>query len=356
MGYKMALPTGEGCPMSGGLESGNTSGLSNSPKGITTAVPKDKYEISGSTIPKIVIVNTYSPSLVSHVADSEGDAATEVGLVFSISRYPLGATGQELTKTSEKTDADGLAKVLLKLGDIPAEYGVTATCSSCEASASSVTFTCCGKLQNDDFKQFDLLWGTTDYDSICSTVPADSSNFRPVYSCDAAIFTDPQYQKYKFSIRAKGCGLSALATVNNYYRNTYSLPIASTTPRALNTYLQDNNGYSTGEDDKGAVRFNKVKSFSGSHIDYLGATSVCTSEEDCAAIVTRDDLIKAINKDLAVNNPVIIRVPGHFMLVVGKCGAKYIVSDPGSIHTVLYDPNGDRKLIGIRQFKLLNIP
>ena len=63
-----------------------------------------------------------------------------------ISTLPVGATGQSPTKSREPTGPQGLAAVLLKLGDIPAEYGATAACDSREAAASSVTFTCCGKL------------------------------------------------------------------------------------------------------------------------------------------------------------------------------------------------------------------
>ena len=250
-----------------------------------------------------------------------------------------------------------LADVQLRLGDIPAEYGVMATCPDCIPSASTVTFKCCGKLKNDDFKQFDNRWKTKSYDTICSTFPAYMKN-RPVYSCDDPIFNNKQYTQYKFSIRAKGCGLSVLATVINYYKEAYNLPVSSTTPSTLNTYLNDNKGYGIGKKNKGAVWFTKVLSFSNSYLGFSGATNICrnTAKIKCRKEVTRNDLIEIINKDLSNNNPVIIRVYGHFMLVIGKCGSKYIVSDSGSSHTGLYDPNGNRKLIGIRQFKLLKKP
>ncbi|MDQ7774357.1 MAG: hypothetical protein RDU13_12660, partial [Elusimicrobiales bacterium] len=59
-------------------------------------------------------------------------------LSFSITRYPPGATGQELTKAGERTSADGLADVQLRLGNIPAEYDVRAECASCDPEAGSV--------------------------------------------------------------------------------------------------------------------------------------------------------------------------------------------------------------------------
>ena len=102
--------------------------------------------------------------------------------------------------------------------------------------------------------------------------------------------------------------------------------------------------------------FEEIENLSDSYVDFSGLKNICINNRNCNPIVTRSDLIEDINTDLSNSNPVIIRVPGHFVLVIGKCGAKYVVSDPGSSHTGLYDPNGDRKLIGIRQFKLLNNP
>ena len=314
--------------------------------GIVSKSPETQIVTVGSTTaPMTSLVNVFNTT----------NPVSGIRVDFSISTYPIGSIGHELSKSSETTKA-GLADVQLRLGDIPAEYGVMATCPDCIPSASTVTFKCCGKLKNDDFKQFDSRWKSEHYDNLCSTSPAYIKN-RPVYSCDDPIFNNKQYTEYKFSIRAKGCGLTAFATVINYYKEAYSLPISSTTPFALNTYLKDNSGYGTGK-YRGAVLFSEVLNISDSpdsYVDFLGKINICTNRK-CKPKVTRNDLIKTINKDLSNNNPVIIRVYGHFMLVIGKCGAKYIVSDPGSGHTGLYDPNGNRKLIGIRQFRLIKKP
>lgn len=329
-------------------EAGNTSGLSNSPKGITAAVPKDKYEIFGSTVPKIVIVNTWSTPLVSLVnIFGTTNPAREIGMSFSVSTYPAGAEGFSLSKSSEATNAQGLADVLLNLGNIPAEYGVTATCGKCEASARSVPFTCCGKLPNDDFKQSSSTWASQHYDNICTTVPASSNSYRPVYKCDAAIFNNPQYQKYKFTIRAKGCALSALATLINYYRDAYSLPISSATPVTLNKYLGDNSGYDAG----GGVYFSKVSDWSGNRIVYV-TPKIDLAQIINGEIVTRGYLIQLVKNELLGNRPVIVRVSsGHFILVVGLCGQNFIVSDPGTDQRSLYDPTKAPKLTGVRRFK-----
>ena len=100
---------------------GNISGLSNSPQVVTTSVPKDKYELSGSTVPVIVPVNAWSAPLASLVnIFGSTIPAREIGVDFTISTYPAGAAGFFLSKSSEATNPQGQADVLLRLGDIPA--------------------------------------------------------------------------------------------------------------------------------------------------------------------------------------------------------------------------------------------
>jgi len=118
-------------------------------------------------------------------------------------------------------------------------YYLTAKCWDCVSEQNSVRFVCCGKLKTDEFKQNDERWKKSDYDNICSTEPVESGRYRPVYSCDNPIFNKPEYKdkKYKFTIWGKGCALTALATLINYYKNTYNLPISSTNPKELNVFL-----------------------------------------------------------------------------------------------------------------------
>lgn len=122
-------------------EAGNVSGLSNSPKGITASVPQEKYSISRPPgQPELVVVNTQSNPFVSLVnIFGTTNPASGVAVSFAISVSPEGAIGQELTVLSTNTDSNGFAETRLKLGNIPAEYGVTATCASCEASSNTVS-------------------------------------------------------------------------------------------------------------------------------------------------------------------------------------------------------------------------
>lgn len=317
-------------------EAGNISGLSNSPQGITVAVPKDKYEIYGDTKPTIVVVNTWSAPLEGLVnIFGTTNPASGVKVDFSISTWPAGAQGQELSKSTEAANANGIADVLLRLGNIPAEYDVTAICNSCEASASSVTFTCCGKLTNTDFKQYDIAWSTHSYDDRChligSTVP---------FNCNPL---SPPANSVPFNIRQRGCAMTAMANVLNYYHDRYALTYATTTPLALNQYLRDNTGF-----DSGDVKFSRVMDYT------LSERTVCYSGKTELRDTTLNALRNRIDANLAQGNPVILRVPSptnpsHFVVAIGKCEGNYLIADPGQDRATI-NPSQIR---GIREFTLV---
>jgi hypothetical protein len=240
---------------------------------------------------------------------------------FTISTYPAGAEVFSLSKSSETTNNQGIADVQLKLGNIPAEYGVRAECPSCVPEFSSVTFNYCGKLKTDDFKQFDDRWATNIYDNTTNT------------------------------IRAKGCVVTSLATLINYYHKEYDNLISSTTPAELNEYLINlgRRGYSSGN-----VKWNAVEIFSNNRIRFVDLIDIST----ITPIVTIGDLIEKIDNELLSKRPVVLRIkgyesPSHFILAIGKCNGNYIILDPGSAIRVLYNPNDkEHPLLGIRRFRL----
>jgi hypothetical protein len=263
---------------------------------------------------------------------------------FTISTYPAGAEGFSLSKSSETTNIQGIADVQLKLGNIPAEYGVTATCPDCVPEQNSVTFSCCGKLHTDEFRQFDERWKSEHYDNICSTEPPGTGRYRPVYSCDDAIFNKPEYRnkKYQFTIWGKGCALSALATLINYYKEKYNLQISSTTPKDLNNWLSENYVIENHKkiacySDKGDVEFSCVSKYSNGKIKKSKIIDI-----DILSI-PRDKLLKIIDDEIIKQKPVIIKISNfkHYVLVIGKCKDKYLTSDPAG-KIILYDPNPNK--------------
>ncbi|MEW5905787.1 MAG: hypothetical protein AB1734_03295 [Elusimicrobiota bacterium] len=270
--------------------------------------------------PVLADTGVLSGPLVSYVTGAGGDAASGVDLSFSITRYPPGATGQELTKAGERTSADGLADVQLRLGNIPAEYDVRAECASCDPEAGSVTFTCCGKLPNDRFSQSGQAWSPTCYANNDCRIDPDAT------------------------IGWRGCALTSLATLINYYSDSVHPVMPRTDPGDLNTYLRGlpvPDGYDSNND----VNFRAIESYSVGRVSFVGSYDVGKYYSAESLLDLSDGLIRS-------GMPLIFRVEGHFVLVIGKCGDNFIVADPAGGQERLYDPANPqgRPFRGLRIF------
>ncbi|MEK7383254.1 MAG: hypothetical protein AAB262_08200 [Elusimicrobiota bacterium] len=255
---------------------------------------------------------------------------------------------QTVSPTSTTTDADGLASTILTLGNIPTEYFVTATCPTCRPEASTVTFRVCGKLENDDFKQFDVRWSSNTYDNICY-LSTDTAKI--VRNCQ-----DPRLAGLNvlpFTIGAKGCSMSAMAMLINYYAETFpALGVLSTTPAGLNLALgaMGKDGFGS----KGDIKWKAIELVSGKNIKHDEETDFIDISASASASNRTTALAGSADPDLLSSQPgpVIFRfqrtkltVSGelkkwnHFVLAVGKCGGKYVLADPGGVFQSLVDPN-----------------
>ncbi|HPO95679.1 MAG TPA: C39 family peptidase [Elusimicrobiales bacterium] len=224
-------------------------------------------------------------------------------------------------------------------------YYLTAKCGDCVSEQNSVRFVCCGKLKTDEFKQNDDRWK---YELYNTTTPT-----------------------YRRTIGEVGCALTSMATLINYYAKTYpELGISTTNPKKLNDILE--NGI-------------KPKGFNSNHdviFDYIKSTPISNGKityfqrKDYSYPLSEDSIreIKSlINEDIENKLPVIIAVRRtneseteewkHFMVIVGKCEDKYIISDPALMADELFDINQKIKLknksfvgpvISIRRFSKLN--
>jgi len=235
----------------------------------------------------------------------------------------LGARGQQLTKLSELTDGEGLADVSLRLGNLPAEYDVKAECQSCAPESNSVTFTCCGKVPNDHFSQSGVpAWSPTCYaNNNCQLNPNATIGWR-------------------------GCALTSLATLINYYSANIYSGIPRTNPGDLNTYLRGlpgSRGYTTNND----VNFDAMGRYTNNRVSFVDRYDVGIYNSEEALLDTADGLIRS-------GIPLIFRVRGHFLLVIGKCGDKFIVSDPAGGQEKLYNPDdsNEREFEGLRVFNV----
>ncbi|MDO8589358.1 MAG: hypothetical protein Q7T82_20235, partial [Armatimonadota bacterium] len=250
--------------------------------------------------------------------DASSAPVSGVAVGFAISSGPAGAL---LSVSSTATLGNGKASAVFTLGSIPLEYEVRATCSSCTAASNTVLFRACGKLPNDDFEQFDPRWSATTYDNTTQTMGAE------------------------------GCAVSALAALNNFYRNTVSTAIPALDPDTLNRSLIGLGG--RGYQPVGRLNWTGLTRLSGNTINFIELRDVDTAS-------TIQDLISATDGDLARGRPVVIRVQRrrdngtfgpHFVLAVGKCRGEYIIADPGSGTRVQFDPNDTNfELTGIRRF------
>jgi hypothetical protein len=173
----------------------------------------------------------------------------------------------------------------------------------------------CAPLETDNFKQCNVTWKDEVYDNI----PPET-------------------------ICTKGCALTSLSMLNNYYyRASQQVSITSTTPNELNRFLIDHGtaGYTIG----GSVLFSGIELLNG-EIEYIGRFDLGNPWID-------KDLLNFMDEDLKAKRPVICHVkPKHFVLVTGKCGSDYVINDPASqTRNIISAANLSSELIGLRRFR-----
>lgn len=269
--------------------------------------------------------------LTALIRDASSAPASGVTATFSV----VPGSGGVVSQLSPASGPNGEIQANFTLGTLPLEYKIDCACPTCGPSGSSVTFRACGKLPVPDMNQGDSPWADDPYDDWCRVAVSSKG-----VTCDTS---NPPVGAVAYKIRSKGCALSAMADVINYYRDNYGLSYASTTPRDLNQYLRDNSSYREGN-----VRFDDVEDYSVGQ-----SRRLCYQGRRDLSDTPHQTLLEQIDRDLERGNPVILRVtstsnPAHFVVAIGKCGAVYLVSDPGSDRSRI--PAG--QITGIRQFHL----
>ncbi len=255
------------------------------------------------------------------VLDASSAPALGVPVIFSVSS-PTPKIGASVTPTTtQSTFPNGIASTIFQVGGLPIEYQVTCNCPTCGPAGSSATFTACGKLGTNEFRQNDITWSTTTLGNHAPNNP----------------------------IGRVGCALSSVANLINFY-NAASSSAVRTDPLQLNADMIAQRGYNNNDD----IRWGAVANFTQAQIASAG-------DREIEPGTTRADLITDIDADVAQGRPVII--PGehppagsgryHFMLVVGRCGGQYVIADPISpTGNRLYDPNEfDLPLRGIHRYE-----
>ena len=231
-------------------------------------------------------------------------------------------------KLVEFTDSFGVSTNRIKIGEKPLDYYLTAKCGDCVNEQNSVRFICCGKLANDQFSQSKVdQWSYDCYANYDGDCPGN-----------------------KTSIGFRGCALTSLAMLINYYAKQYpELNITPTEPGKLNKWLRDNEGY----DENNNVRFWLFYNYTRGILDYINDDSCNLGDEGCE---TKRKIIDKMNLELMNKRPLIIKIEysgfSHYVITTGKCENKYVISDPAGGKEYLYDPYDKKyKLKGVRIFR-----
>jgi len=268
-----------------------------------------------------LICETLKEPFTVKATDTSGNPEAGIGIGWQIAAEPQGA-GASVTPTNSATSSDGLASSTLKLGSLPGDYTVNATCSEC-TEGSPQTFTATAKCpdvpqyyQDDYSDPYDDWCKYTYYDAVTkktvtqnTTCQYDNGNLLSGYT--------------QYTIADKGCALSSMAMVMARYGYGNSA-----SPAEWNEFLKAIGGYFPSGDVKWDV------------------TPIINSQ------FTTDLYKKSANDDTSLSNslmddylskcmPVIVKVKNwykkkdgtlawrwHWVVVTGSSGS-YAINDPG---------------------------
>lgn len=93
------------------------------------------------------------------------------------------------------------------------------------------------------------------------------------------------------------------------------------------------------------MNFDAIYRYSSGRTSFVGRYDVDDPYDREVLLDMADGLIRT-------GMPLIFRVRGHFLLVIGKCGNSYVVADPAGGSERVYNPDNanDREFEGLRIF------
>ncbi|MEW6410149.1 MAG: C39 family peptidase [Nitrospirota bacterium] len=159
-----------------------------------------------------------------------------------------------------------------------------------------------------------------------------------VYQCDPEFKITPPYYDYtKKSLCSKGCALTSITMVLNYYLNKKGQPMVDIV--SLNEWMKDdkNNGFRP----NGDIEWPAVAKYPDANISY---------DVDSSKIPDKDK----VDNELKAGHPVILNVKGgkHFVVAVGKENDTYRIIDPGYTPQItILKERYNNKFDGIRIIK-----
>lgn len=126
---------------------------------------------------------------------------------------------------------------------------------------------------------------------------------------------------------------------------THKLPQAFKSPLGIVFDRKLTRLYVLGYDDQNDVNFDAIETYSNGRAFYVGRYNIGRQHSSEVLLSMADGLILS-------GMPLIFRVRGHFLLVIGKCGNNYIIADPAGGRERLYNPDDltEREFEGLRVF------
>ncbi|MGC8729310.1 MAG: C39 family peptidase, partial [Elusimicrobiales bacterium] len=285
--------------------------------------PGSVYKIYKDTTTEMQIIETggWSQPYKVYVKDGSNNPVSGIRINYEADMPAISE------KFVEFTDNLGVSSNRIKIGDKPLDYYLTARCMDCVSEQNSVRFSCCGKLKNDHFSQSGQSWSPICYaNNNCQINPNATIGWR-------------------------GCALTALATLINYYSDNVYPTIPRTDPGSLNNYLRGL-PIPQGYNERNDVNFDSIEQYSDGAMRYINNES-----DNIRGNITQQVLLKRANSELLAGRPVIFRIfrgdnRYHFVVVIGKCGNNYIIADPAGGIERLYNPNETGYVLsGIRIFR-----
>jgi len=281
-----------------------------------------------------LICETLKEPFTVKATDTSGNPEAGIGIGWQIAAEPQGA-GASVTPTNSATSSDGLASSTLKLGSLPGDYTVNATCSAC-TEGSPQTFTAMAKCP--DVPQYYQDDYSDDYDGICAIgIDPNTKKKYGVKPCEKDAQGNVLSTEIPYTIADKGCALTSMGMVlDRYDKNPINLPSLLNTTLKY-SYLFKFKGYK----EDGAVYWDAVNYITGGQVKFKDEEaldghwinnvqqSLSKSEIDqyldkCSPVVVK---VKRIRKDGSWG--------WHWVVVTGKSETDYKINDPAGDYNFL---------------------
>ena len=143
-----------------------------------------------------------------------------------------------------------------------------------------------------DLKQFATPWGPQEYDTASNWFPSNPT------------------------IKRWGCAMTSAAMTLRYYNH-------DTNPENLNNWLKNNNGYNR----EGGGVWPAIGAFSKKNAQKIDS-ELPLKQIEWKRYKLHDNSI--IDNQIDLQQPVILNVPGHFIVAKGKAQNDYYINDPAS--------------------------